>query len=581
VPGALQDRGEAQGHQHVADRGAPRRGVRAVRPVPAAHVGASRGLDPATTKGSQTREPLFEFSGACAGCGETPYLKLLSQQFGDRAIIANATGCSSIYGGNLPTTPWGTDAAGRGPAWSNSLFEDNAEFGLGMRIALDRQSASPARWSNLARSSPEPGGDVLALDPAARRRRDHRHAARAGGAPGPSSSGLCDDPGPTGRLARRLAPLTGTLVRKNVWIVGGDGWAYDIGSGGLDHVLGSGRDVNILVLDTEVYSNTGGQASKSTPRARSPSSPPAARSSAKKDLGAEARRYGNVYIAQVAVGANDVQTVKAFAQAEAWPGVSLIIAYSTCIAHGIDMRTSMSHQKVAVRSGYWPLYRYQPDIAEDAHPFQLDSNDPTVPLVEFVSEEAASPCSPGRSRAGRRAARAGPGRHRRTLALLPPAGRRAASRCRTPKGRITRERRPSHHLSGLELASPIVASAGPLTGKLSTLRRLEAAACRRRGVAVVVRRGGAGRRVRTTTGCSARAPRCSARLRATCPSCPCRTRSTPTSTWCGRHRPPGHPRDRQPQRRQLGAAGCVRRRNGAGRGVGARAERLPGGRRPR
>jgi pyruvate-ferredoxin/flavodoxin oxidoreductase len=348
-------------------------------------------LDPSTTKGSQAREPLFEFSGACAGCGETPYLKLLSQLFGDRAIIANATGCSSIYGGNLPTTPWTTNADGRGPAWSNSLFEDNAEFGLGIRIALDRQSAT-ARSLVEQLTAHLPAGlaaDVLALDPtvavddatiAAQRERVARLDEAV--------AGLMADPGPAGVLARRLAPLTGTLVRKNVWIVGGDGWAYDIGAGGLDHVLGSGRDVNILVLDTEVYSNTGGQASKATPRAAVAKFAAGGKSMAKKDLGAEARRYGNVYIAQVAVGANDIQTVKAFVQAEAWPGVSLIIAYSTCIAHGIDMSTSMSHQKVAVRTGYWPLYRYQPDVADDAHPFQLDSNDPNLPLSEFVGAEA-------------------------------------------------------------------------------------------------------------------------------------------------------------------------------------------------
>ena len=229
-------------------------------------------LDPASVKGSQAREPLFEFSGACAGCGETPYLKLLTQLFGDRALVANATGCSSIYGGNLPTTPWGTDAAGRGPAWSNSLFEDNAEFGLGMRIALDRQSADRAADRHRARTVARRGAGARQSSRSTRRRPSTMPPSRRNG-PGSSSSTpastrlVDDDDAEVARRARALAPLTGTLVRKNVWIVGGDGWAYDIGAGGLDHVLGSGRDVNVLVLDTEVYSNTGGQASKSTPRA--------------------------------------------------------------------------------------------------------------------------------------------------------------------------------------------------------------------------------------------------------------------------------------------------------------------------
>jgi pyruvate-ferredoxin/flavodoxin oxidoreductase len=348
-------------------------------------------LDPASVKGSQAREPLFEFSGACAGCGETPYLKLLTQLFGDRALVANATGCSSIYGGNLPTTPWGTDAAGRGPAWSNSLFEDNAEFGLGMRIALDRQSATARRL--VAELGAVLGEDVasavLAVDPAvpvddatiaAQRSRLADLDTRL-------TQLVDDDDAEVAARARELAPLTGTLVRKNVWIVGGDGWAYDIGAGGLDHVLGSGRDVNVLVLDTEVYSNTGGQASKATPRAAVAKFASAGKRNAKKDLGVEARRYGDVYVAQVAIGANDIQTVKAFAEAEAWPGPSLIIAYSTCIAHGIDMRTSMTHQHDAVRSGYWPLYRFHPGAAEHTHPFHLDSKAPSIPLADFLDAE--------------------------------------------------------------------------------------------------------------------------------------------------------------------------------------------------
>jgi pyruvate-ferredoxin/flavodoxin oxidoreductase len=348
-------------------------------------------LDPASVKGAQVRDPLFEFSGACAGCGETPYLKLLTQLFGDRAIVANATGCSSIYGANLPTTPWSTDAHGRGPAWANSLFEDNAEFGLGMRIALDRQSAiARALVEQLAGAiGVELVASLLAVDPvsptddatiATQRARVAQLDAQL--------VGLASRDDDSAVLARRLQPLTGTLVRKNVWIVGGDGWAYDIGSAGLDHVLGSGRDVNILVLDTEVYSNTGGQASKSTPRAAVAKFASGGKLTPKKDLGVEARRYGNVYVAQIAIGANDVQAVKAFAEAEAWPGPSLIIAYSTCIAHGIDMQTSMTHQKDAVRSGYWPLYRFHPGVGDHTVPFHLDSKDPVIPIADFVSSEA-------------------------------------------------------------------------------------------------------------------------------------------------------------------------------------------------
>jgi pyruvate-ferredoxin/flavodoxin oxidoreductase len=348
-------------------------------------------LDPASVKGSQAREPLFEFSGACAGCGETPYLKLLTQLFGDRALVANATGCSSIYGGNLPTTPWSTDANGRGPAWSNSLFEDNAEFGLGMRIALDRQSATARRLvAELGVAlGDEVAAAVLAVDPAVPVDDATIAAQRARVAELDACVArlVDDDDAEVARRARALAPLTGTLVRKNVWIVGGDGWAYDIGAGGLDHVLGSGRDVNVLVLDTEVYSNTGGQASKATPRAAIAKFASAGKHSAKKDLGVEARRYGDVYVAQVAIGANDIQTVKAFAEAEAWPGPSLIIAYSTCIAHGIDMRTSMTHQHDAVRPGYWPLYRFHPGTDEHQIPLRLDSKAPSIPLADFLDAE--------------------------------------------------------------------------------------------------------------------------------------------------------------------------------------------------
>ncbi|MFI5262724.1 MAG: pyruvate:ferredoxin (flavodoxin) oxidoreductase, partial [Candidatus Limnocylindrales bacterium] len=337
-----------------------------------------------SVKGSQVLEPLFEFSGACGGCGETPYIRLVSQLFGDRMIVANATGCSSIYGANLPTTPWTVDAAGRGPAWNNSLFEDNAEFGLGMRLAIDAQTDHARQL--LQRLAPRLGDELVSglleavqeteADIARQRERVERlreALARVDGVEAPD--------------ARRLLDLAGDLVHKGVWIIGGDGWAYDIGFGGVDQVLSSGRNVNILVLDTEVYSNTGGQASKATPRGAVAKFAAAGKGTAKKDLGAIARAYGNVYVAQVSMGANDLQTTKALLEADAWPGPSLVIAYSTCIAHGIDMSKSMSHQKDAVKSGYWPLYRYHPSEIETGHPFKLDSAAPSIPIRDFVATE--------------------------------------------------------------------------------------------------------------------------------------------------------------------------------------------------
>jgi pyruvate-ferredoxin/flavodoxin oxidoreductase len=344
-----------------------------------------RGLIPVdSVKGSQVLEPLFEFSGACGGCGETPYIRLVSQLFGDRMIVANATGCSSIYGANLPTTPWTVNAAGRGPAWNNSLFEDNAEFGLGMRLALDAQSDQARRLlerlagdldAELVQGLLGAGQESEAEIELQRERVDRLRLA------------LQRIDGPSGADARHLLALAGDLVRRGVWIIGGDGWAYDIGFGGVDHVLGSGRNVNILVLDTEVYSNTGGQASKATPRGAVAKFAAAGKATAKKDLGAIARSYGNVYVAQVSMGANDLQTTKALLEADAWPGPSLVIAYSTCIAHGIDMSRSMSHQKDAVRSGYWPLYRFRPSEVEDGHPFKLDSGPPSIPIRDFVATE--------------------------------------------------------------------------------------------------------------------------------------------------------------------------------------------------
>ncbi|MEO8322724.1 MAG: pyruvate:ferredoxin (flavodoxin) oxidoreductase, partial [Actinomycetota bacterium] len=339
-------------------------------------------MDPGTVKGSQIRIPLFEFSGACAGCGETPYLKLLTQLFGDRILVANATGCSSIYGGNLPTTPWTVNADGRGPAWANSLFEDNAEFGLGMRLAVDTLGGrARALLEERSAEFGDLGTEILEAvcatdrEISTQRERIEELKTRLRGIDGSTSS------------ANELLELADLLAPKSVWIIGGDGWAYDIGSGGLDHVLSSGRDVNVLVLDTEVYSNTGGQASKATPRGAIAKFAARGKSTVKKDLGLIAAAYGDVYVAQVALGANYNQTIKAMKEAEAWPGPSLIIAYSTCIAHGIDMTTSMSHQKDAVKSGYWPLYRFHPGAGEHDRPWQLDSPKPTLALEEFVSVE--------------------------------------------------------------------------------------------------------------------------------------------------------------------------------------------------
>ena len=334
-------------------------------------------------KDVQLLEPLFEFSGACAGCGETPYIKLLTQLFGDRALIANATGCSSIYGGNLPTTPYTCNSAGRGPAWSNSLFEDNAEFGLGMRLAVDKQADYAA---NLLRHMAGQIGEhqvgaILAADQsteegiAAQRSRVAELKLRLSIIPG--------------RDAQDLLAVADALVRKSVWLVGGDGWAYDIGAGGLDHVLGSGMNVNVLVLDTEVYSNTGGQMSKATPRGAVAKFASGGKQTRKKDLAMEAISYGTVYVSRVAMGGSDTQTVKAFREAESFPGPSLIIAYSHCIAHGYDMAFGLNQQKSAVLSGYWPLLRYNPALREQGkNPFQLDSKAPSIPLKQYMYEEA-------------------------------------------------------------------------------------------------------------------------------------------------------------------------------------------------
>ena len=346
-------------------------------------------VDLDSVQGTQAITPLFEYSGACAGCGETPYLKLMTQIAGDRLLVANATGCSSIFGGNLPTTPWTRGADGRGPAWANSLFEDNAEFGFGMRLALDQQrDTAMLRLRELAGLLGEElvaglvGGSLVDAEGgvdeagiAAQRERVVVLRQRLASVPGVA--------------ARDLMALADALVPKSLWIVGGDGWAYDIGFGGLDHVIASDLDVNIIVLDTGVYSNTGGQASKATPRAAVAKFAAAGKTIRKKDLGLLAVQYGHVYVAQIALGANPKQALRAMREAASYQGPSLILAYSHCIAHGIDMSTAMSHQKDATQAGFWPLWRYDPRLARAGkHPFQLDSKRPTKPFSDFASKEA-------------------------------------------------------------------------------------------------------------------------------------------------------------------------------------------------
>ncbi len=341
-----------------------------------------RRIKPGAIRQQQVQEPLFEFSGACSGCGETPYVKLVSQLFGDRAVVANATGCSSIYGGNLPTTPWTKNAAGRGPAWSNSLFEDNAEFGLGFRVSIDKQTEFA---QELLRRVAVQVGDELAEAILKAHQKDE--------------ADIYDQRQRIDILKERLLKLDSSdakqllavadmLVKKSVWIIGGDGWAYDIGYGGLDHVLASGRNVNLLVLDTEVYSNTGGQASKSTPRGAVAKFAAGGKPGPKKDLGMMAMSYGTVYVASVAMGAKDEHTLKAFLEAEAYDGPSIIIAYASCIAHGIDMTTSMSDQKVAIESGQWLLYRYNPEReAAGENPLTLDSRAPSRKVQEYLLQQ--------------------------------------------------------------------------------------------------------------------------------------------------------------------------------------------------
>ncbi|MEY2680801.1 MAG: pyruvate:ferredoxin (flavodoxin) oxidoreductase, partial [Pseudomonadota bacterium] len=340
-------------------------------------------VDFSSVRGTQFLEPLFEFSGACAGCGETPYVRLLSQLFGDRLLVANATGCSSIYGGNLPTTPWTINAEGRGPAWSNSLFEDNAEFGLGYRLAADQHLSLARRLTQEIRRTlkvPALTDEILnapqLTESEIRRQRERVASLKA-------ELLQRED-----EAAKELLSVIDHLVRRSIWIVGGDGWAYDIGSGGLDHVLASGRNVNVLVLDTEVYSNTGGQSSKATPLGAVAKFAAAGKTVAKKDLALQAIAYGNVYVARIAMGANPQQTLLAFREAEAYPGPSLILAYSHCIAHGINMQKGLQQQDNAVASGYWPLVRYNPALRKtDSNPFVLDSPRPRIKFRRYAENE--------------------------------------------------------------------------------------------------------------------------------------------------------------------------------------------------
>lgn len=339
-------------------------------------------VNPNTVKSTQLLQPLFEFSGACAGCGETPYVKLITQMFGDRMHIANATGCSSIYGGNLPTTPYTTNNEGRGPVWSNSLFEDNAEFGLGFRIALDKQEEYA---KELVKTFSDALGDELVNAILNADQKSELGIAEQRKRVALVKSKLASDNSPAASDLKQLADV---LVRRSVWILGGDGWAYDIGYGGLDHVLSTGRNVNVLVLDTEVYSNTGGQASKSTPLGAVAKFAATGKGFPKKDLGLIAQAYGYVYVARIAMGANDAQTIKALQEAEAYDGPSLIIAYSHCIAHGFALERGLDQQKLAVQSGHWPLYRYNPELViAGNNGFQLDSKEPSVDLEKYVYNE--------------------------------------------------------------------------------------------------------------------------------------------------------------------------------------------------
>ncbi len=352
-------------------------------PQPVQSSGATCKVSHGQVKDAQLLEPLFEFSGACSGCGETPYISTMTRLFGDRALIANATGCSSIYGGNLPTTPYTVNAAGRGPAWNNSLFEDTAEFGMGMRLAIDKQNGYAKEL--VVRLSSKIGDElavaILDADQSteegifAQRERVKILKDKLAGDKSPAS--------------RDLMAVADELVRKSVWIIGGDGWGYDIGYGGLDHVLASTANVNILLLDTEVYSNTGGQMSKSTPIGAVAKFAAGGKHTPKKDIAMMAINYGRAYVAHVAMGSNDGQTMKALQEADAYDGPSIIIAYSHCIAHGYDLVHGLDQQKLAVTSGHWPLFRYNPTLVKEGkNPFVLDSRAPSIPLEKYIYNES-------------------------------------------------------------------------------------------------------------------------------------------------------------------------------------------------
>jgi len=339
-----------------------------------------------TVKGSQLIRPLFEYSGACAGCGETPYVKLLTQLFGDRAIISNATGCSSIYGGNLPTTPYTKREDGRGPAWSNSLFEDNAEFGFGYRLTLDKFRELAGEY--LQKAVDEGTVDRALADKIISQDQSAQEGIEIQRGNIAELKKVLEPNKDSSNTAAQLLTLADYLVKKSVWILGGDGRANDISYGGLDHVMASGRNVNVLVLDTEVYSNTGGQMSKSTPRGATAKFAASGKPMAKKDLGMMAMIYGNVYVAKVSMGANPNQVVRAFAEADSYDGPSIIIAYSHCISHGINMTEGLNEQKKAIASGSWILYRFDPRLADQGkNPLQIDSREPTIPFAEYAFGE--------------------------------------------------------------------------------------------------------------------------------------------------------------------------------------------------
>ena len=483
LPGQEQERRQQEGHQHGCPGAAARSRARKLGLLPRAPRGDRSKLSHTQVKDLQLLQPLFEFSGACSGCGETAYIKLLTQLFGDRLYIANATGCSSIYGGNLPTTPYSSNAEGRGPTWANSLFEDNAEFGFGMRIALDQQKEFAELLVTAA--GPEIGVELVAelLDaPQKTETEINQQRERVLALSEKLAGNDTSD-------AHNLLAIADALVRKSVWILGGDGWAFDIGFGGLDHVLGSGKNVNVLVLDTEVYSNTGGQMSKATPRGAVAKFAASGKPNSRKDLAMEAVSYGSVYVAQVALGGNDSHVIKAFQEAEAHDGPSLIIAYSSCIAHGYDLVHGLEQQKLAVQSGYWPLMRYNPSPPRDGQeslPARLQGAlDPAQGV--HLSRGSLHHARAQQSGAGRGTAQGSTGRCRAPVARLLRAGRHARPRRDAPHraeekaeeklAAVDCRRRRMIDLSmqylGLKLSGPIVVSSTPLSESIDNVRHME------------------------------------------------------------------------------------------------------------